>query len=292
MNPITFFVLGAAKSGTTSLHNHLQAHPRISMARVKETNYFVDRNRRVSTLQDLQEQFSDSSEIVHRGDSSHMHLTCAEPVARVHAECPDARFLLVLRDPVERAHSLYLHNRRMGVEPAHTFERALELESSRAGSKRFARRSPEHPAMFRYVETGRYDEQLQRYFDLFPRERFLIHTFEEFREDPERVVLEAHRFLGVEPTPLMTYPVAMRNNGIPVLAPIARRISNSYNRGSSFRRALATQLVRWRRDVPEMQPTTRADLREQLEPSVRRLSSMLDRPPMWWTAHPESENQP
>ena len=289
--PITFFLLGAAKSGTTSLHGYLNEHPRISMAWVKETNFFVDRNRRVNTREALDAQFGGTAEIVHRGDSSHLHLSSPECAARIRRECPDARFLLLLRDPVERAHSLYLWNRRSGSELSGTFERALALEPTRSASERFKRRCLDHPDMYRYVESGRYHTQLERYFELFPVDRFHIRTFEEFVADPERELLQIHRFLGLEPTPLTAYPNHLPNLGIPPLAPIAHRISNSYNRGSAWRVRLAHELRRPQKKVPPLKPETRERLRQELTPSVRNLSSLLGRPAMWWLGGIEDRQQ-
>jgi hypothetical protein len=287
-SPISVFILGAAKSGTTSLHRYLNAHPQISMAKVKETNFYVERNRRIDTLDALRDQFSWSPEILHRGDSSHLHLSSPECAAQIRQACPAARFVVLLRDPVERAHSLYLHNRRSGSETARTFERALALEPARSSSKRFRRKCPGHPDMFRYVDSSRYDSQLERYFELFPVDRFLSRTFEEFFADPESELLQVHRFLGVEPARLPGHPNHFPNLGIPPLAQIARRISIPYSQGSAFRVRLARELRRPTRPLPSLEPETREHLRAALTPSVTHLSSLLGRPSMWWLSETEA----
>jgi len=285
--PITFFLLGAAKSGTTSLHKYLDAHPQISMARVKETDFFVERNRRIESLEALNAQFDWSPGIVQRGDSSHLHLSSPECAARIRAECPDARFVVLLRDPVERAHSLYLHTRRNGSETARTFERALALESKRSSSDRFQRRCRDHPNMFRYLESGRYDEQLERYLELFSMDRFLISTFEEFVSDPQAGLLQVHRFLGIDPLPLTSYPNHLEGGAVPRFARLAGRIHKRYTRASAFRVRLARELRRQTKPVPSLDPETRVRLREALTPSVTRLSTLLGRSSMWWLGETE-----
>ena len=279
--PITFFLLGAAKSGTTSLASYLDQHPLISMARVKETNYFLDRNRRVTSVNALYAQFDQDPRIVHRGDASHHHLSCPESADRILRTCPEARFVILLRDPVERAHSLYLHNRNNGFESIRTFERALKLETARATSKRFQRRSVEHPMNFAYFQSGVYDEQLRRYLELFPRERFLIRTYEEFASDPEVVLLDVHRFLGLTPNALQTYPRLMSNPGIPWFAGFSRRLSNSYEPQSGFRKTLARKLRTRVRPLPVLQDETAVSLRAKFAPSVERLEVQLGRSSLW-----------
>jgi hypothetical protein len=285
--PFTFFILGAAKSGTTSLHSYLNMHPAISMAKVKETNFFVDRARRINTRQALDAQFSRSAETVLRGDSSHLHLSSPECAARIREACPDARFVVLLRDPAERAHSLYLHNRRNGSEVAKTFEQALTLETKRSSSDRFQRRCRIHPDIFRYVESGNYEEQLERYIELFPKDRFHIRTFEEFFADPENSLLEVHRFLGVEQSPLMNYPNWLPSSAVPRLAHVASRIHQPYSPASSLRVRVARELRRPKISLPTMSPVTRRDLRQRFQPSVERLGLMLGRPPMWWLGETE-----
>lgn len=184
-------VIGALKSGTTSLHRHLDLHPEIQMARAKELNFFVkpadclvpqgDWHRGLAWYESW---FTDDCPV--RGESSH-HYT-AYPVVRGVPEraasvVPDARLIYIVRDPIDRIVSHYLERRIAGME-----SRSLEEAMAAAVDE------PENS----YVCRSQYFTQVQRWLENFPRERLLVLPFEDLRDEPGRTLARAFRFLEVD----------------------------------------------------------------------------------------------
>jgi Sulfotransferase domain len=173
-------VIGGLKCGTTSLHHYLNLHPEIGMSRPKELNFFIaELNWELG--RDWYAGHFDAGHPV-RGESS-PHYT-NEPRFRGVAErmaglIPDARVIYVVRDPVDRALSHYLHNVSGGYE-----DRPMEV----------ALGEPESA----YVHRGLYAMQLSPYLESFPRERIAIVTREELKRERAATMQRLFAFLGVD----------------------------------------------------------------------------------------------
>jgi hypothetical protein len=123
--------------------------------------------------------------------------------ARCHELLPDAKIVVLLREPGERALSQFHHNERLGLE-SETFERAIDLEESRISADLEEMKT--HPQTratsfrrYSYLARGDYADQLERWFDVYPRDRFLILESEEFFTDPGRVLDRVLDFVGAKP---------------------------------------------------------------------------------------------
>jgi hypothetical protein len=199
-----FLILGAAKAGTSSLFRYLEQHPDVFMSAVKEPKFFsfegrkveyggpgdVETNRQVVTRrEDYEALFSGAAGRAAVGEASTLYLYDPEAPARVRRHVPGARLLAVLRDPVERAYSAYLHLRRDGREPLDDFAAALAEEPRRRG----------WDLLWQYAGAGLYHEQIARYDREFPRDRILVLLHEDFRKDPIAMVRRVFEYLGVDP---------------------------------------------------------------------------------------------
>jgi Sulfotransferase domain len=102
---------------------------------------------------------------------------------------PDARLVAVLRDPVDRAHSNWTHLWSDGLEPVADFTEALALEESRIAAG--------YAPFWHYAGLGRYGEQLQHLYKLFPREHVLVLKYRQLAEEPQRTIATVCEFLGV-----------------------------------------------------------------------------------------------
>lgn len=194
----TFLILGAMKCGTSTLHAHLASHPCTFAPQQKELHFFNQRFLR--GLPWYAEQFSDA------GDRMCFETTPAylfEPDVkyRVKAALPEAKFIVILRDPVERCVSHYHHMLRTGREKE-SFEIALSLEEERTRDahaqvkNRDLVHSPELN-WFSYVRRGHYIDQLEAWAQVFPADRFLVLDFVELRENPQSVIGTVTDFLGL-----------------------------------------------------------------------------------------------
>ncbi|MEA3469299.1 MAG: sulfotransferase, partial [Thermodesulfobacteriota bacterium] len=113
-----FFLIGAARSGTTSLHKYLEAHPEIFMSEVKEINYFSNNRYWEKGINWYESHFKTATEKI-RGEASTSYTNyplIKDVPKRLFHYLPDAKFIYILRDPIDRFLSHYLHRIRRGVE--------------------------------------------------------------------------------------------------------------------------------------------------------------------------------
>ncbi|MHC4996769.1 MAG: sulfotransferase family protein, partial [Planctomycetota bacterium] len=197
VNKPNFFILGAAKSGTTSLHYYLRQHPEIFMSTPKEPTFYCEHFQVVRNPIDYHRLFDGVTDETAIGESSHAYLTSPTTPGVIRALYPDARFVAIFRHPADRAYSLYQHMRRYGHERAETFERALEIEDQRVDSLEYKKTCTENFYNYLYFRSGLYSEQVQRYLDLYDRRRFHFLTLKQLKQDPHAAIGGVLRFLGV-----------------------------------------------------------------------------------------------
>lgn len=177
----TFCVIGAMKSGTTSLHHYLAAHPEISMSRPKELDFFVAEKNYDRGVDWYASHFDDAAAV--RGESSTNYTKChifdGVP-ARMNALLPNVKLIYVLRDPIERLISHYEHNRSRGRE-SRTFDEAL--------------RSPERN---HYVQCSQYLTQLEAFLEYYSLEQIHVVDAHELRQERSEALSAIFRFLAVD----------------------------------------------------------------------------------------------
>jgi hypothetical protein len=133
------------------------------------------------------------------GETTPAYLFHPHVPERVEQLLPQAKFIVLLRNPVDRAYSSYWHRVAQGHEKLPTFEDALSAERDRLGGKleQITGSYNEKRRLFSYVARGLYADQLERWLALFPREQFLIERSESLFEDPAVVMRHICRFLEV-----------------------------------------------------------------------------------------------
>jgi hypothetical protein len=190
-----FLVIGAMKSGTTALYYYLEQHPQIYMSPVKEPNFFCFEGRedldgesitRIGPYQDLFRHVSSEKAI---GEASHCYLYEPKAAARIKYYVPDAKLIAVLRNPIDRAYSHFLHMVRNGTETLADFAQVLQEEETGA----YQERGSQH-----YIGRGLYYGQLKRYFDTFDRDQVRVYLYEDLSNVPIDTLQDAFRFLGVD----------------------------------------------------------------------------------------------
>ncbi len=190
-----FFVIGAARSATTSLHYYLQQHPEIVMSATKEPNHFVfDHDahpprplidspsiiaKSVADRDAYEALFAGATSGQRRGEASPLYLYVPEAPANIGAAVPDPRFVALLRNPVDRAYSHHMHIHRLPRdETIPAFRRACDDEIA-AGDDGTRYGTGSH-----VLRMGRYAEQLERYLDRFGRDSIAILAYETFQQEP------------------------------------------------------------------------------------------------------------
>lgn len=200
-----FIILGAPRTGTTSLYHYLRQHPQIYMSPVKEPQFFAlgemdlncfrgplaDQMHKIvtSSRDDYFALFRDVGEQIAVGEASMTNLL-PRAAERIAEYLPDAKLIVILRQPAERAWSHFLHARWMGWEPLASFEDALQQEEERLRN---------HWTPFvRYKERGFYARLLQPYLRHFDRRHLRVYWYEAWRSKPDAVLYDLFDFLGVD----------------------------------------------------------------------------------------------
>jgi sulfotransferase family protein len=181
-----FLIIGAMKSGTTSLQNALRYHPQAFCA--VEPHFFCDHFHEGTSW--YRKQFVGATDELAVGEKCADYLYLPKAIERMAATLPTARLIVALRDPVDRAYSHYWHERRERREHL-SFAEALDAEPERLSLGDWG---------LGYTDMGRYVVQLARLASLYPRELIHVMLFEEFRSDPGRAFGSVCRFLGIDDT--------------------------------------------------------------------------------------------
>jgi hypothetical protein len=192
-----FFIVGAAKAGTTSLYYYLNEIPGVYMSKVKEPSYFApnyvrpDPGRFLRDKKEYLRLFENARGYIAVGEASPAYLWDPDAPKLIHQTVPHARIIMILRDPIERAYSNYLMKMKYSGMKSSFYDELMRDYKSQ--EKVFGRSQL-------YVEFGMYYEQVKRYFDIFGREQVKVVIFEEFVQHPEQSVNEILAFLGVNHT--------------------------------------------------------------------------------------------
>ena len=214
-----FVVIGTQRGGTTSLHAYLAAHPQVTLPRTKELHYFTDRFARGREW--YLGQFPERVPVFGRtGEATPYALFHPLAPDRLRATAPDAKLIVLLRNPVDRAYSHYLMEHARGDEPL-DFAAALAAEPERlAGEEAHLLADPDYVSWshkhFSYLVRGDYAPQLARWFAPFPREQFLILRSEDLYADPAATYGRVLDFLDLEPAGSPSFTAHNRTEGPPL----------------------------------------------------------------------------
>lgn len=207
MNMPNFLIIGAAKSGTTSLYYYLKKHPQVYMSPVKEPRFFSFENQvlsfkdsqgdnekanetSITRLEDYLSLFNGVSHQKAIGEASPVYMYYPETYKRIKERIPDVKLIAILRDPVDRAYSSYLHLKRLGLEPCTSFEKALCKEKMRIKEN--------WGLLYHYIEQGFYYKQLKPYYDEFHENQIKVYLFEDLRDRPRDLLRDIYSFLDID----------------------------------------------------------------------------------------------
>jgi hypothetical protein len=217
-----FFLVGAARAGTTALWNRLRQHPDVYMPlESKEPHFFSDVQPpwAIRSWDDYLALFAGAGEVSAIGEASAGYLMAPEVPARIRSQFRDARIIIMLRDPAERAYSLYRLNCSFGIERLQTFEEALRSEEarlndselkrafeealrskeSRLNDSELKRASAHYHACLLYFRSALMTDAVRRYLSTFPAGRVHVLLFDDFIKNPRESIEEVYRFLAVDP---------------------------------------------------------------------------------------------
>ncbi|MFO7971598.1 MAG: sulfotransferase [Desulfobacterales bacterium] len=299
MKKPNFFIIGAARAGTTSLYYYLQQHPDIYMSPNKEPRFFAFEGqnelvgafgvRKISPYSNNWNQylklFEKAANEKAVGEASTLYLYHHKAPAKIHSRIPDAKLIAILRNPVERALSHYLYNIRRGGEPCSSFEEAVAAEEDRIKMG--------WAPYFHYRPMGRYAEQIERYFNFFPPDQLRIYLYEDMAADSLGVVKDIFKFLAVNSEFVPNVSVVYNPSGKSKISFISKVLKRQFSIKSVTKRfipkSLRSRISEWEqwRNVkpiskPSISPEFSKDLIDYYSEDILRLQEMIGRDLCHW----------
>jgi hypothetical protein len=309
-----FFLVGAPKAGTTSLYRYLDQHPQIYMSPIKEPHFLADEIRtdnfegemrraakgRAAALKryldgpvvekfsggpvenwpDYIKLFSQADSYTAVGEASTCYLWSETAAANIRRNFPDARILMVLRNPADRVFAQYVHMLSFAGKPV-SLQAHIDASLLSAGRRRISELYP-------FLEFGLYSEQIKRYRALFPRERIHISFYEDFQKDPTAFIQSIFAFLGVA----SMFQPDLSERHMQARVPQSHRLNGWMKRLGLWDvvRAISPPVVRaglrrlaFRpRSELTLSPADRANLVAFYRDDIQRLSQLLDRDLSTW----------
>ncbi|MCK4846189.1 MAG: sulfotransferase [Deltaproteobacteria bacterium] len=285
-----FFILGAAKCGTTSLYAYLDQHQDIYMSKPKEPLFFEAEFEKGLDFY-WEKYFSGWKGEKLVADSRHRNLYLPYVAERIHAVNPDARFIILLRNPIDRAQSHWWHYYRRGYEQL-DFEEAVKADLERIGRGLF--NTPEIIGEYAdesgkevsgrkliryrtYLDTGYYAEQIECYLKLFPSTSFKFVLFKDMIKDPIQVVTDVCEFLAIDSDECARFDYSARNKGkhLKVRTYTASNLMKNFlyaSRTGSIFDSLSNI-----RNKPKIDSTLHEWLAEHFRPHNKRLEGIIGR---------------
>ena len=232
----SFLCIGAPKSGTTSLYDILKQHPDIFLPNFKEPHFFDnDENYGHGLSWYLQSYFTESNERQLLGEFTPTYLSNFKAHQRIASDLnSDLKLIVLLRDPVDRAYSHYLHTKRDELEHF-TFQEALAKESERLIKSDL---SDIEKMRFSYLKQSDYFNQFTHLFKYFKKEQVRVFVFEtDFISNRKKMIANLLMFLEVKP---LTLNVNIKSNP----ASVARsKTLKKFMKSDSFLRRIAKNIV-------------------------------------------------
>ena len=209
MKKPNLFIVGQQKSGTTALHSFLNEHPDIYMSKVKEPHFFCrDFHEESDSYYGSQlyypfrdedsylKLFSKATSEKIIGESSTQYLYSKVAAREIHKFNPDAKIIIMLREPASFLYSYHNHLMTETMESEKDFSKALLLEALRKQGKHIGNRIMS-PSLLYYSEIGNYYKQVKRLYETFNSSQIKVIIFEDFQGNNDKFYRETLDFLGV-----------------------------------------------------------------------------------------------
>jgi hypothetical protein len=251
-----FVIIGAMKGGTTSLYHYLASHPDIVPSTTKETDFFLTNDDFNKGLDWYESLFEKNGKLAFEASPNYTkrHLFPGVP-ARMHSVLPEAKLIYVLRDPVARVLSHYVHNYSHGRE-SRSFTEAIKDPDSN------------------YIQTSRYYFQIQAFLEHYSDKQILFVESEKLHKDTQSVVYDVLKFLELSPEFKASilekkFHVSSKKKRRSALEQMLTRRTNSPYLRAGIK--LITAPLRSSFESPKLSPVDRTLLEEAIAPDVEKL---------------------
>jgi len=296
-----FLIIGAAKSGTSALYHYIRQHPDIYMSPRKETHFFAFENGNPSTngpgdtipgaitrLEEYLKLFENVKNEKIVGEASPTYIYLPRACERIKFHIPDVQMIAILRNPVDRAYSAYMHLIRDGREPISDFSQALKVEEERIEAN--------WGPIWHYKRGGLYFEQVKRYYETFEKDQLRIYLHEDLDSAPQNVLKDVFDFLEVSDSWMPDVSVRPNVSGVPKsthLHALMHFLFLKPNLLKTVSRKIIPEQIRWRVTTQMrtlnmakrlMAPDVRFQLKEFFREDIQNLSQLIDRDLSHWLA--------
>lgn len=288
-----FFLIGAPKCGTTALSEYLSLHPSVLFSRPKEPKYFhtdfSSAHRHALTLDEYLQCFDQvkMKTCPAVGEGTVWYLYSEVAISNILDFNPSAKFIAMVRNPIELAHSLHAQLLYGGDEDVESFEVAWRLQEKRTQGERlpgFCRDSKS----LQYGAVAKLGEQLERLYDQVSADRVLVIVFDDFKLDTAAAYRQAVEFLELPPNDLRDFPIVNPNRELRYpRAAVVMYLLSSLKRAVGIRRSfgvwrMLSPLISRRRARRDLPPELKREMAEFFRDDVEKLSTVLRRDLTGW----------
>ncbi len=287
MRKVDFFIVGAPKAGTTSLYHYLNEHPKIQMSSIKEPNFFSQsslkrdklyyRSSIIDTIEKYHALYK-ATDVNLRGDASVSYLFYKDVPQKINSYNHNAKIIIMLRDPVERAFSHYLMDYRLGLV-SESFEAIVTKKLEHRDFNLFYQQ---------YIEVSKYSNQVKRYLEVFGKENIFFIDYDDFKKNTAKTVKEVYMFLELDNDFRPSFNKKYNTYSAPRNAFIRFAYSLIF-----FRKMVVNILPKKFKNIiknilfisdrkPKISQNTRGFLQKKFEPDLRELSNLLSTDFLKW----------
>jgi hypothetical protein len=200
---INFFIIGAPKCGTTSLVEYLSSHPSVGFSKIKEPHYFSTDFPGYQVKQDYESFIStcfpfENEEKLMYGEGSVFYLHSAVAIKNIQDYNPNAKFIVMLRNPVDLVYSLHAQLLFTSDEKINSFSDAWEMCEARRSHNKDIPKTCREPFFLQYDKMGLLGENLERLYSIVPENQRKTIIFDDFITNTKQVYMETLSFLGLD----------------------------------------------------------------------------------------------
>jgi hypothetical protein len=295
----TFMIIGAMKSGTTSLYRYLSEHPNVYMSPIKEPHYFHFEARSlglesgpdfhpphngydVKNLYEYKKLFKDVKE-QHKacGEASVSYITSKGVAQLINERFPEIKLIAVLREPISRLISAHTYCARWPELENLPLVDAIRDEPRRIAEREFQ--------ICRHVQLGHYSQQIEPYINIFGN-RLKVILFEDLCKNSHAVMADVFQFLDLEPVNEINTRTVYNVGGVVtrpyieqlVTSPTFKTFANMFL-SSKTRSLIRKKMIKISRKPAELPEDLKQELRQRYEPDIRKLELLINRDLSHWT---------
>lgn len=294
-----FVIIGAQKSGTTSLYHYLEQHPQVYMSPVKEPKFFalegepfnpeprgpggLTRIKGIRDLESYQKLFDGVSNEIAIGEASPVYICTPKAIQRIKFYIPDTKLIAILRHPVDRAYSHYVHWVQRGLEPFN----ANFMDVWRSEEQRIR---DNWSLNYYYKQRGFYCQQLSAYYEQFDPQKIRVFLYEDLRSNPINLAQDIFRFLGVDDSFIPDISEKYNISKLPNNQTLHQMLTKP-NPIRSFLRPLFPKAMRQQiksflkeknKTKPQLDPQIRAQLIQDYKDDILKLQDLIQRDLSHW----------